>query len=169
VIAPSAVPGWAPWLAAAVMYASALALAVARRGRRALLAAGGLGVAGTVAGFALTPTVPAPPGYALRIAVPAARPLTSPVPVTVCGRRPDGSAVTVPDPHTLLIVFLDGLQVLETRRSPVAVEARSGAHELRVEVLTASHVEYRTPLDARLRIAVDGAGPLPAAPPCPAP
>jgi len=27
VVAPSALPGWGPWLAAAVMYASALALA----------------------------------------------------------------------------------------------------------------------------------------------
>jgi hypothetical protein len=167
VVAPSTVAGWVPWLAAALMYASALALAVARRGRRALLTAGGLGVAGTVAALALTPTVPAAPGYALRLAVAGDRPLTSPVLVTVCGRRPDGSAVAVPDPQTLLAVFLDGRQVLETRRSPVAVEAGAGAHRLRVEVLTAGHVEFRPPLDSTLRIGVDGAGPLPSAAPCP--
>jgi hypothetical protein len=40
-------------------------------------------------------------------------------------------------------------------------------HELRVELLSAGHVEFGPPLDARLRIAVDGAGPLPAAAPCP--
>lgn len=166
VVAPSALPGWAPWVAAALMYASALALVVAQRGRRALLTAGGLGVAGTVAAFALTPTVPAAPAYALRIAVPAARLLSSPVLVTVCGRRSDGSAVTVPDPQTLLTVFLDGRQVLETRRSPVAVVAGAGRHELRVEVLTAGHLEFRPPLDARMQVEVGGVGPLPTAAPC---
>ena len=169
VVAPSALPGWAPWLAAAVMYASALALAAWRRGRVALLTAGGLGVAGTVAALALTPSVPAAPTYALRLAVPASHPLTSPVSVTVCGRRPDGSAVTVPDAQTLLTVFLDGRQVLETRRTPIAVEAGAGAHELRVEVLTGGHLEFRPPVEARLTVVVTGDGPMPAAAPCPAP
>ena len=150
------------------MYASALALAASRRGRVALLAAGGLGVAGTVAALALTPTVPAAPDYAVRLAVPASRPLTSPVPVTVCGRGPDGSSVTVPDAQTLLTVLLDGRQVLETRRAPVAVDVGAGTHELRVEVLTAGHVEFRPPLDARLWVTVAGHGPMPAAAPCPA-
>ena len=151
------------------MYASALALAAARRGRAALLAAGGLGVAGTVAALALTPTIPSAPGYALRLAVPAPQPLTSPVPVTVCGRRPDGTAVAVPDAQTLLTVFLDGRQVLETRRTPIAVEAGAGTHELRVEVLTAGHLEFRPPLDARARVVVAGDGEVPAAAPFPPP
>jgi hypothetical protein len=167
VIAPSALPGWAPWLAAALMYGSALALAASRRGRVALLTAGGLGVAGTVAALVLTPGVPAAPNYALRLAVPASHPLTSPVPVTVCGRRPDGTAVTVPDAQTLLTVFLDGRQVLETRR-PIAVQAGAGAHELRVELLTAGHLEFRPPVEARLKVVVTGDGPMPGAAPCPA-
>jgi hypothetical protein len=148
------------------MYASALALAATRRGRVALLTAGGLGVAGTVAVLALNPTVPTPPDYLLRLAVPAAQPLTSPFPLTVCGRRPDGSAVAVPDAQTLLTVFLDGRQVLETRRTPIAVEARAGTHELRVELLTAGHLEFRPPVDARLRVVVAGGGPMATPAPC---
>src|ERR1700745_470586 len=87
VIAPSALPGWAPWLAAALMYGSALPPAGARPGRGPPPPAGGLGVAATVAAIVLTPGVPAAPNYALRLAVPESHPLTSPVPVTVCGRR----------------------------------------------------------------------------------
>ena len=166
-VAPSAVPAWAPWLAAALMYASALALAALRRGRGVLLTAGGLGVAGTVAVLALNPTVPAPPGYSISLAVPAASPLTSPVLLTVCGRRPDGSQVGVPDPGNLITVFVDGRQVLELQRSPVGVAAGAGPHELRVEVLTAGHREFRPPLDARLRVVVDGTGPLTTAGGCP--
>jgi hypothetical protein len=167
VVATSAVPAWAPWLAAALMYASALALAVARRGRWVLLTAGGLGAGGTVAVLALSPTVPASPGYSISLALSAAQPLTSPVLLTVCGRRPDGSPVGVPDHGNLITVLLDGRQVLETQRSPVAVVAGAGAHEVRVEVLTAGHREFRPPLDARLRILVEGTGPLPVQAGCP--
>jgi hypothetical protein len=149
------------------MYGSAVALAVARRGRWVLLTAGGLGVGGTVAVLALNPTVPASPGYSISLAVPTAQPLTSPVLVTVCGRRPDGSHVGVPDPGSLVTVFVDGRQVLESQRSPVGVAAGVGAHELRVEVLTSGHREFRPPLDARLRVLVAGPGPLPPAAGCP--
>jgi hypothetical protein len=167
VIAPSALPAWAPWLAAAVMYASALAIAISRRGRWMLAGAGALGLGGTAAALVLTPTVPASPGYAITLAVPSGQPLTSPVVVTVCGRRADGSAAAVPGAGDLLTVLLDGRQVLETQRSTLGVEAGPGDHELRVEVLAPGHREFRPPLDARLRVLVQGTGPLPPAPPCP--
>jgi len=163
---PAGVPGWAPWLAAAVMYGSALALLLARRGRGMLVAAGALGLAGTGAVFALGPTVPAAPGYVITLALPGAGARTSPLPVSVCGRRTDGTAAAVPGAGNLLTVFVDGRQVLETRRTPLAVELAGGSHELRVEVLTDDHREFRPPLDARLRVTVAGAGPLPAAAPC---
>ncbi len=166
IVAPSIVPVWVAWLAAGAMYASALALAVWRRGRAVLLTAGGLGVAGTVAVLLLSPTVPASPGYTISLALPAARPLTSPLPVTVCGRLPDGSAAAVPGPGNLLTVFLDGRQVLETRTSPLAVDAPPGAHQLRVEVLSGGHREFQPPIQAVLGVAVDGSGPLPAAAAC---
>ncbi|MEA2671514.1 MAG: hypothetical protein QOG45_1734 [Chloroflexota bacterium] len=167
IVAPSAVPAWAPWLAAAVMYASALALAVSRRGRWVLVTAGVLGLGGTVAALLLTPTVPVSPGYAITLAVPSGRPLTSPVAVTVCGRRADGSAVAVPGGGDLLTVLLDGRQVLETQRSSLGVEAGAGDHELRVELLAPGHLQFRPPLDARLRVLVQGTGPLAPTPPCP--
>src|SRR5258708_38818479 len=63
VVAPSALPGWAPWLAAAVMYASALALAAWRRGGGAPPAAGGPGAAGTPPRPAPDPTPPPPPDH----------------------------------------------------------------------------------------------------------
>jgi hypothetical protein len=166
VIAPSAVPAWAPWLAAAVMYAAALGLAVSRRGRWMLVGAAALGLGGTAATLVLTPAVPASPGYAITLAVPSVQPLTSPVVVTVCGRRADGSAAAVPGDGDLLTVLLDGRQVLETRRSRLGVEAGPGDHELRVEVLAPGHRQFRPPLDARLRVLVQGTGPLPPAAPC---
>ncbi|HEX3605341.1 MAG TPA: hypothetical protein VH134_05430 [Candidatus Dormibacteraeota bacterium] len=164
---PSSVPGWAPWLAALVMYGSAIALLLARRGRRFLLAAGVFGLGGTAAVLALSPTVPAAPGYAISLALPGGGERTSPLLVSVCGRRPDGSGAAVPGAGNLLTVFLDGRQVLETRRTPVAVEAPAGAHLLRVEVLTDDHREFRPPLDSRLALRVAGAGPLPSAAACP--
>lgn len=168
IVAPSIVPAWVAWLAAGAMYASALALAVWRRGRAVLLAAGGLGVAGTVAVLLLSPTVPASPGYTIGLAVPAARPLTSPFPVTVCGHLPDGSPAAVPGGGgNLLTVFLDGRQVLETRSSPLAVDAPPGTHELRVEALSGGHREFQPPITASLRVDVGGTGPLSAAASCP--
>ncbi len=167
VVAPSALPAWAPWLAAALMYGGALALAISRRGRGVLAIAAALGLGGTVAALVLSPTVPASPGYALAVAVPPARPLTSPVTVAVCGRMPDGSAAAVPGAGDLLTVFLDGRQVLETPRSPLGVVAAPGDHEIRVEVLAPGHRRFRPPLDVRLRVSVEGTGPLAPPPPCP--
>jgi hypothetical protein len=168
VIAPSSVPGWVAWVAAALMYGSALAVAVARRGRRALAAAAVLGLGGTVAVVVLTPTVPAPPGYAIMLAQPPARgAVTSPIAVTVCGRMPDGSPAAVPGAGDLLSVSLDGRQVLETQRSAVGVEAPPGPHDLRVEVITADHREFQPPLDARVRVTVEGPAALPAVSGCP--
>jgi hypothetical protein len=163
VVAPSSLPAWVPWVAAALMYGSALGVARARRGRGALLAAGLLGLAGTVAVLVLTPTIPAAPGYTITLAQPAAPgPVSSPIAVTVCARMRDGSRAGVPATGGLISVSLDGRQVLETPRSAVAVEASPGPHDLRVELLTADHREYRPPLAAAVHVTVEGSAPLPA-------
>jgi hypothetical protein len=165
-VAPSSLPAWIPWVAAALMYGSALGVAAGRRGRGALLTAGLLGLAGTVAVLVLTPTVPAAPGYAITLAQPAPGRVTSPIAVTVCAHLPDGSRVDVPAGGDLISVALDGRQVLEARRSEVAVLASPGPHDLRVELVTAGHVEYRPPLAAQVRVTVEGSAPLPASPGC---
>ena len=167
VVAPSNLPAWIPWVAAALMYGSALGVAVARRGRRALLLACLLGLAGTVAVFVLTPTVPAAPGYVISLAQPAPGAVTSPVAVTVCARMPDGPRVPVPAGDDLISVSLDGRQVMEARRSRLAVEAPPGQRDLRVEVITADHREFRPPLRAGVRVTMEGSAALPASPGCP--
>lgn len=165
-MSPSSLPAWVPWVAAALMYGGALGVAAGRRGRGALLVAALLGLAGTVAVFVLTPTVPAVPGYAISLAQPSPGAVTSPIAVTVCARMPGGSRVDVPAGGDLISVSLDGRQVLEAPRSQLAVLASPGPHDLRVELITADHLEYRPPLAAEVRVTVEGSAPLPASPGC---
>lgn len=131
---------WARWLGAALAAAG-------------LIASGALEVLGSVG--------PPSPNYTISLVAPGARmPVTSPVAVRVCGTRGDGSAISAPDPSSLLRVVVDGREVLMTSSSRFAVVMSTGTHTLDVQVLDRGHRNYRPPIVTRIAVVVVGMGPL---------
>lgn len=107
---------------------------------------------------------PVPPGYTLALAL--NRDATSPVPVTVCAQKPDGSAATTPDGDHVLAVMVDGVQVATRSTSAFVVTVARGTHDLRVELLTRDHREFSPALAADTVIGVTGTSPLVSWTPC---
>lgn len=100
---------------------------------------------------------PVPPGYTLALAL--NKDATSPVPVTVCAQKPDGSAATTPDGDHVLAVMVDGVQVATRSTSAFVVTVARGTHNLRAELLTRDHREFSPALAADTVIAVTGTSP----------
>ena len=80
---------------------------------------------------------PPPPAYTLSLALNADA--TSPVQVTACAQKSDGSTATTPDGDHVLAVLVDGVQVATETTNRFAVTVAPGSHNLRVEVLTRDH------------------------------
>jgi hypothetical protein len=92
---------------------------------------------------------------------PGARvPVTSPVAVRVCRGRREGSAISAPDPSSVLLVAADGREVLTTSSSHFAVAMPTGTHIRHVQLLDREHREYRPSIGTRVIVVVVGIGPL---------
>jgi hypothetical protein len=155
---------WPLWITGALLFGGGVgATAVSGRRRRACLSVAGVGLAATVAVYAVLPAAPgAPAGVSLRIAAPAdGATVTSPLAVRVCA---PGSAV--PGTGRLLSVSLDGRQVAEVAADSAAVTASAGQHLLRVELVTADHRAYAPPVLTDATVTVTGVGTLTPPPGC---
>ena len=167
IITAGAGPGTIAWLPAGVAMASIVAFAFGpRRLRRAAAALAAAGLACVLVLDILAPSAPSPPGYTLVLLPADGSRVTSPFAVVACGRAADRSSVGVPGADRVLSVSIDGTEVVSTAASEALITASSGAHRLRVEVLTRDHVEYQPPVVAEAGIIVTGPAPVGAAPPC---
>jgi len=113
-----------------------------------------IGATGCIVMVGIAMLGPPPPGYALSLAV--HEPVTTPVPVSVCARKPDGSQATAPDGDRVLGVFVDGVQVLTGAANKFAVAMTPGEHALRVELLTRDHREFNPAVAATATVDVTG-------------
>ncbi len=151
-------PVWPLWLTGTVLFGGAVAaMVVPHTLRRACLGVSGVGLVATVVVYALLPSAPtAPRDVSSTVSAPsAAASVNSPVVVRVCG----GSAI-VPGANQLLSLSVDGHQVAEVKSNTAAVNVNAGQHTLRVELLTAQHIEYAPPVLTEETITVSGIGPL---------
>jgi hypothetical protein len=169
VVASATVPLALVWIAVVLLGAGGFAVVTLRQAwaRRlgASLALAGLPVAAVLE--LLGSIAPPSPGYTIAVATPDWRgSVTSPVRVLVCGRLPDGSARPAPDPSSVLLVAVDGREVLASSSPGFAIAMSAGAHVLQVELLDRAHREYRPRIQTRVDVDVDGVGPLQAAPQC---
>ena len=169
VVASAVVPSALEWVAALLLCTGGLCAVTMRRAwvrwLGAVLAAAGLIGSGAleVLGSVGTPS----PNYAISLVAPGARvPVTSPVAMHVCGRRGDGSAISAPDPSSVLRVVVDGREVLMTSSSRFAVVMSTGIHTLDVQLLDQGHRRYRPPIATRITVVVVGMGPLDARASC---
>ena len=104
---------------------------------------------------------PASPDYAIRVVGPDPRaPVTSPVAVHICERRRDGSTSFVRSSPSVLLVTVDGREVLTTSSPRFALAMPPGTHVLQVELTDGGHREYRPPVVTRMGLLVEGRGPL---------
>jgi hypothetical protein len=101
---------------------------------------------------------PVAPPYKLSLGV--SQQTTSPVQVTVCAHKADGSAVTTPDGDHVLGVLIDGVQVANQANSDFPVAMSPGRHALRIELLTRDHREFNPAVLADTTVTVTGNGPL---------
>lgn len=115
---------------------------------------GALAVVGMV-GVAML--APPPPPYTLSLAVYSAA--ASPVLVTTCATKLDGSPAATPDKDHVLAVLLDGVQTATESTSRFAVHASPGPHHLRVELLTRDHREFNPAVAANAGITIVGTAP----------
>ncbi|MBV9100520.1 MAG: hypothetical protein JOZ46_04265 [Candidatus Dormibacteraeota bacterium] len=165
VLVGSPVPQALQWLAAVLLFGGALA-AVALRSRTRRAAAcvvAALGAAGTAAAWTLAAVQPGPAPYALRITAPAdgAR-ASSPLTLTVCGVRGDGTTVPATDPTHYLVVFVDGHEVATVDQWQFAEVLSPGAHTLAVQLVTPVHHAFNPPATTAIRVDIVSEAPAPA-------
>ena len=168
-VASAAVPSALVWIAALLLCAGGLCTVTMRRAWArwlgAVLAAAGLIASGALE--VLGSVGPPSPNYTISLVAPGARvPVTSPVAVRVCGRRGDGSAISAPDPASVLRVVVDRREVLTTSSSRFAVAMSTGTHTLNVQLLDRGHRQYRPPIVTHIAVVVVGMGPLDARASC---
>ena len=155
---------WPLWVTGTLMFGGGLgAMAVPGHRRRVCLAIAGVGLAATVAVYVALPAAPAAPaGLSLRLAAPAdGATVTSPLVVRVCA-----SGSTVTGNGRLLSVSVDGHQVAEVSADSAAVNASTGQHLLRVELVTRDHRAYAPPVLTDATVTVTGTGSLTPPPGC---
>jgi hypothetical protein len=124
-----------------------------------------LGALAVVVMVGVAMLAPAPPPYTLSLTVGPV--VTSPVQVTACATKLDGSATTTPDKDHVLGVLIDGAQVATESTSSFAVTATPGYHSLRVELLTRDHREFNPVVAVDAGITVTGVAPATGATTCP--
>jgi hypothetical protein len=103
----------------------------------ATFAVGALGCLGMVGVAMLSPVSP---GYTLSVTL--NQQVTSPVQLTTCAYKPDGSLTATPDGDHVLAVLVDGVQVATASTNAFSVAVPLGVHHLRVELLTRDHREF---------------------------
>jgi hypothetical protein len=155
-------PTWVLWITASLLFGGGVAaMAVPRDRRWPWLTLAAVGLAGTVAAYAVFPAAPAAPlGVSLTIASPTAgATVGDPVVVRACA-----AGFPVPGAGRLLSISIDGRQVGEARTDVAAVTVADGQHTLRVELLTLDHREFAPPVLTEETVTVSGVT-APAVPP----
>lgn len=138
----SPVPLVFQWLAAVLLFGGGVtAFALHQRRWRVVAAAVACaGFCGTVSSWVLAAVQPGAPPYAIRIVAPSSgERVSSPVVLTVCGVRSDGTRVPATDAQHYLVVFVDGREVPTVDAWRFAEEVAPGRHALRVELVTPAH------------------------------
>ena len=157
VLIGSPVPLAAQWVAAALLFGGGLAAVVVRRRvwRVVATALAVCGLGGTLTAWVAAAVQPGSPPYSLRIAMPAngAR-VPSPVTLTVCGVRSDGTMLPATDAAHYLAVFVDGREVPTVDAWQFAEAVGPGTHVIRVELVTPAHHAFNPPAAARATISV---------------
>lgn len=162
VLTGSPVPFAVQWLAAAALFGGVVAALTsrARTWRWLALAVSVLGLAGTLATWAVAAVQPGSPPYFLRIVAPAPGERVAPlVTITVCGVRGDGRMVPATDPHHYLVVFIDGREVPTVDAWQFREEMSLGVHEVRVQLVTPSHHAFNPPALASVTVHVESDAP----------
>jgi hypothetical protein len=108
---------------------------------------------------------PPPPPYTLSLVV--SQQTTSPVQVTVCARKADGSPAATPDGDHVLGVLIDGVQVANQSTGQFPVPMARGRHALRIELLTRDHREFNPTILVDTAVTVKGDAALTTWKPCP--
>jgi hypothetical protein len=146
------------WLAAALLGGGVVGmLSLRRRAWRFSAAAVTMcGLAGTVAAYVTAAIQPGAPPYAIRITAPETGALvSSPVLLTVCGVRRDGSTQPATDIAHYLVVFVDGHEVPTVDAWRFAETLTPGPHTIRVELVTPSHHAFAPPAIAITKVTVN--------------
>jgi len=164
----SPVPLALQWLVAVLLFGGVLG-AVTLRSRSWRVVATGIaccGFGGTVATWVVAVVQPGAPPYALRVAAPPnGTHSASPVLLTVCGVRPDGSLLPATDPQHYLVVFADGHEIPTVDDWQFTEALAPGRHTIRVELVTPAHHAFNPPAVASVTLTVapdaPSAGPHP--------
>jgi hypothetical protein len=152
------IPAAVQWLAAALLFGGAAAmLSLRRRAWRYTAAAATMcGLAVTIAAYVAAALQPGAPPYAVRITAPETGSfVSSPVLLTVCGVRGDGSTRPATDAAHYLVVFVDGHEVPTVDAWRFAETLTPGQHTIRVELVTPSHHAFAPPAIATTRVTVN--------------
>lgn len=165
VLTGSPVPLAAQWVAAALLFGGGLA-AVALRSRAWRVVATTLavcGLGGTLTAWVAAAIQPGAPPYSLRIASPVNRArVVSPLTITVCGVRTDGSTLPATDAAHYLVVFVDGHEVPTVDAWQFDERLTPGTHVIRVELVSPAHHAFNPPTTATTTITVVHDVPAPA-------
>jgi hypothetical protein len=161
VLTNNPVPLPVQWLLAILFFGGALAmLALRRRGWRIAAAVATVcGFSGTVSSWVVAAVQPGVAPYTLRIAAPSpGAVVASPVLLTVCGVRGDGSEVPATDSSHDLAVFIDGREVPTVDSWQFGEVVAPGAHTIRVELVSSSHQAFSPAATASIHVtaAADG-------------
>ena len=167
VLTGSPVPLAAQWVAAALLFGGGLAAVAARRRawRIVATAVAVCGLGGTLTAWVAAAVQPGASPYSLRIATPVSGiPVLSPVALTVCGVRPDGSTLPATDAAHYLVVFVDGRERPTVDAWQFAEPMATGTHAIKVELVTPAHHAFSPPATATTTISVvsDAAAATPA-------
>ncbi|HYL72414.1 MAG TPA: hypothetical protein VEY89_14025 [Candidatus Dormibacteraeota bacterium] len=169
ILTGSPVPLGLQWLAAVLLFGGLLA-AFALRGRawRVLAAAlAVLGFGGTAASWALAAVQPGAPPYGMRIIAPRdGAQVASPVTLTVCGVRGDGSTLPATDAAHYLVVTVDGHEVPTVDQWQFAEPLALGMHSITVELVTPAHHVFSPPTKSTVHVRVVRVAPTAAAAGC---
>ncbi|MBV8195591.1 MAG: hypothetical protein JOY80_08690 [Candidatus Dormibacteraeota bacterium] len=115
------------------------------------------GAIGTLTSWVVAAVQPGVPPYSLRVIYPTngAR-VASPLLLTVCGVRGDGTMVPATDPSHYLVVFVDGHEVATVDAWQLAEILAPGQHDIRVELVTPAHHAFDPPAIASTDVTVTG-------------
>jgi hypothetical protein len=144
----SPIPLAVQWLAAAALFGGAVAVVSfrTRAWRTAAAVVATCGLAATATSCVAAAVQPGAPPYTLRIAAPeTGSSVSSPVLLTVCGVRGDGTTQPATDTSHYLVVFVDGHEVPTVDAWRFGETLTPGKHTIRVELVTQSHHAFAPP------------------------
>jgi hypothetical protein len=153
----SPVPLGVQWLAAVALFGGAVAVVSLRRRvwRVAAAVVALCGLAGTATSCFAAAVQPGAPPYMLRVAAPkTGSTVSSPVLLTVCGVRRDGSTRPATDATHYLVVFIDGQEVPTVDAWRFAETLTPGRHTIQVDLVTPSHHAFAPPAVATTTVTV---------------